>query len=36
MLIQELHYETLNLMPGGQQQPRKNIVKVSTFPLFWL
>jgi hypothetical protein len=29
MLIQELDYETLNLMPDGQQQPRKNRVKVS-------
>jgi hypothetical protein len=35
MLIQELHYETLNLMPDAQQRPRKNGVKVSTFPLFW-
>ena len=35
MLIQELHYETLNLKPDGQQELRKNRVKVPTFPLFW-
>lgn len=36
MLIQELHYESLNLIPDGQQQFRKIRVKVSIFPLLWL